>query len=1051
MPPKKDKKSPASGADPTDGKPLPPNIFLYIQLASVEAVPDFFDPLEIHLDQGGSLLLKCVEHYNDEGIITQNEFSSKPTFTLIFQQDNLDRINHAADNPLLIKLYMRKPEEPIHYEDEEMQLEMETSELLSMLIEKVDIVPNDSDELDHDEPKFEMILLSVGYLDIIKLFGHHRCMLHEQLYLYPVPDCPPKLRYTIKTEWHLYTLVPIVKEVSFTNMAFVIFESIYNLKDDYIIDMETLNVQLSFRSMQPVDRSEYHVIPWCNFNLFTECCIAEQVNFHVFEYFRKTVPDSCGIGLKSNMDVEMHRLFSQLMRSEDMDVNFDLINVKEDNALVCNTFHRYILTKSMSDTLFMAFAWRRYVIAVDVFNMTPMEKKEGKRVITAMVNKKIFSGVLDPAILLYPDVRGMRFAVELKYLGVRKKPVKTKPASTLSITNPSARLTVQLEVDTPTFAIINLCQLAPLGQVYEELKTFRASFISQNRLLFCKNKLIEVPSLPLSEIQRLAYADFDSFMRETIRYILDKRIFNVQQKRNHFCCELQNLTNILLKVIGSDFNTRMRTSSSVEFSNLCAFAHNELEQRIHNLLEKVEDEGLHELVVDRAVQEEKLMDHLNTIKIMRAVGDLRMGTLFLNKITGWLSGNMNDKFFTARPENSNKFINLFEFFDMISKVEHGEYAAAKAYFKTQKVLSVDLEYSAGWIHIYLDYVATRDDPEPTVSANANECLLNSITLYAEHCSNRPDGWILLYCYYKRFNYAPGYSYARWRLENYEKGITVQTSSSPHNLWSIMLNHCPRFDRQRSYSFYETFMLFVRLGLYEFAQVVWEDVQDDCSLADNYMISTQLKIFLNQLEEDFETQTFSFEDMDDEDVLAGFNAQLNGNVEYYRGNMALAAEFYTKNLLEEGAPVPERDDFLISKLRLAYIAYEAGDYQLTIDALNLPKVGRLIPLVTSYLMGKAYYKLDDISKAMEYFINCTKFAEHVPDVWGFLALINLQMGNNMNAISCWKYARADPTRNITDETIYTELDMIDIDSVDLYIDMVSPNNSFASFQGDEDED
>lgn len=163
-------------------------------------------------------------------------------------------------------------------------------------------------------------------------------------------------------------------------------------------------------------------------------------------------------------------------------------------------------------------------------------------------------------------MRGMRFAVELKYLGVRKKPVKTKPASTLSITNPSARLTVQLEVDTPTFAIINLCQLAPLGQVYEELKTFRASFISQNRLLFCKNKLIEVPSLPLSEIQRLAYADFDSFMRETIRYILDKRIFNVQQKRNHFCCELQNLTNILLKVIGSDFNTRMRTSSSVEFS-----------------------------------------------------------------------------------------------------------------------------------------------------------------------------------------------------------------------------------------------------------------------------------------------------------------------------------------------------------------------------------------------------------------------------------------------------------------------------------------------------
>lgn len=160
----------------------------------------------------------------------------------------------------------------------------------------------------------------------------------------------------------------------------------------------------------------------------------------------------------------------------------------------------------------------------------------------------------------------MRFAVELKYLGVRKKPVKPKPPSILSINNPSTRLTFQLEVDTPTFAIINLCQLAPLGQVYEELQTFHTSFISQNRLLFCKNKLIEVPSLPLSDIQRLAYANFDSFIRETVRYILDKRVFNVQQKRNHFCCEVQNLTNILLKVVGSDFNTRMRTSSNVEFS-----------------------------------------------------------------------------------------------------------------------------------------------------------------------------------------------------------------------------------------------------------------------------------------------------------------------------------------------------------------------------------------------------------------------------------------------------------------------------------------------------
>lgn len=30
--------------------------------------------------------------------------------------------------------------------------------------------------------------------------------------------------------------------------------------------------------------------------------------------------------------------------------------------------------------------------------------------------------------------------------------------------------------------------------------------------------------------------------------------------------------------------------------------------------------------------------------------------------------------------------------------------------------------------------------------------------------------------------------------------------------------------------------------------------------------------------------------------------------------------------------------------------------------------------------------------------------HIPDVWGYLALINLKLGNNFKALECWKYAK-----------------------------------------------
>ncbi|KAH8376963.1 hypothetical protein KR093_002363 [Drosophila rubida] len=1050
MAPKNEKKDKKPNIEPEDDKPQPPNIFLYIQLASIRGLPASKHALEIHMDQGGSVIVKCVEQYNTEGIILEEEFKTRPTYTLIFQQDNLDRINHAADNPLLVKLYLRKLQFPsLSTEDVETILEEEDSanivdELIKPPLPEDDMVGaahvmETAHVMEKDEGGYfpddeDLLLLCVGYLDLIKLFGHHRCMVREELFLYPVPEVPTELRCTVHSEWHLYTLVPIAKEITFTNMAFVSFESIYNIKQDYTLDVSTLNVQLSFRSTQPIARNEYQVIPWCSFSNFKEECIANQNNYLLFESFRNNVNVDYCLGLKSTMEVGVHRLFEQLMRSDNLEVSFPDINPRNDNALICNTFHRFILNRNMSDTLENVFAFRRYVIFVEVFQTTG--PSESKTKVPKASKQKVFEGILDPAIMLFPGVQTIRFAVELKYLGARKKPVKPKHAHTMhSIREPRFS---QMDTVGPTFAIIKLCLLAPLGETYHELKVFRESFVIQNRLLHCNLPPPDPIKPTLSEVQRENYLRFDSFVRGTIRYIVDKKVETVEEKRNHFCCVLQNLTNILMKLVGSDFNNRTHTTSNQEFRNVCSVAFNELETRIHNLLEKIEDEGFEDLIMDRHKKSEHLFDVLNGIKLMKAVGDNRMANYFYEK----------------EKEHGGP---LFEFHNLITKIEQNEYASAKVFFKTPKILSPRHDYLAGWIRIFINYIDTRNDPDPSIAANANECLLKSITLYAEKHVRKLDGWILLYCYYKRFEYAPGYNYARWRLEGQMQNSMpkMHEGPGPLSLWSISLNTTPELKTKRGNMFFICFKLFVRLGLYEFGQVIFDEFKSECDEVDRYLINTQLKMLLKQLDTDFEPEEHGSggdDNFEEEEMSprSAFVAQVNGNIEFARGNWEKAASYYERIVDRSTTQEGGRDHYLLSKLRLAHISFQMGNFDQTVNALSQPFQGQLLSIFCNYLMGKAYYRLDDLNKALECFIACTSAGAHMPNTWGFLALINLHLGNNVNAINCWKYARVDPSKTITDETIYEELDLIDIESVDLFVDAPSTSSCSSTFDfSDED--
>lgn len=151
----------------------------------------------------------------------------------------------------------------------------------------------------------------------------------------------------------------------------------------------------------------------------------------------------------------------------------------------------------------------------------------------------------------------------------------------------------------------------------------------------------------------------------------------------------------------------------------------------------------------------------------------------------------------------------------------------------------------------MNYVDTRDDPDPAVSENATECLLKSITQYALRHSHQSDGWLLLYCYYKSFDYAPGYSYARWKMENLISHPRTNKTTAPYSLWGIMLNLNPTFNSQQGYKFFQCFKTFTRLGLYEFAQVIFQSIQHMCDELESYLINTQLKVMLNQIDEEYQ--------------------------------------------------------------------------------------------------------------------------------------------------------------------------------------------------------
>lgn len=98
----------------------------------------------------------------------------------------------------------------------------------------------------------------------------------------------------------------------------------------------------------------------------------------------------------------------------------------------------------------------------------------------------------------------------------------------------------------------------------------------------------------------------------------------------------------------------------------------------------------------------------------------------------------------------------------------------------------------------------------------------------------------------------------------------------------------------------------------------------------------------------------------------------------------------------------------------------------------------------------HQQLNRLEEAIPYLSRCTEVDIFIPDVWGYLATINLRLSRNKTALECWKVAKlvsifSDlyyllhlntslqyPEVSIS-KSVYAELDKIQYSDVHLLVD------------------
>uniref|UniRef100_A0A1A9UW01 Uncharacterized protein n=1 Tax=Glossina austeni TaxID=7395 RepID=A0A1A9UW01_GLOAU len=873
----------------------PTTVFLYLQPKNIKYERANIVSVSISLEHEIKTVTKLTDFYTEDNEIHMETFAEeKPTFSLTIKQDDLDDIEKFTSSPMKLVLYERVPASDT----------------------------NEVDIADRKEEGHAKKAAAYGYVDLMQFFAKTRSHTFLDTFLYPldVSLASDSCRIT----WEIYSLMPIVREVNFSNVIFVGLTSLFNIEDSILENCDDLIVELSFQSKDPIEEETYEKIFICKYTAFTKQIISEQKTFYKWENLKDhKLENYKSLGVYSDIHFSIDNLFTKLLCTEDVDFNFDDIDMDKDYALVCNSMHRFILTDRMHIDLEKHLVFDKHEIIVEIYKDSEPETI-------------LLQGFIDLSVFMYPGVDECSFAVELK---PPPPPPPIRTSLTLSRYSKSWENQSEL-VNRTTFTIINICIKLPITEPAGNLnEIYNVNEVQRNIFKDCWKPTVKKKAVPLSEERTCEkkYKSFDDQMRWLIQYM-----------------------------------------------DLMTIVFRELMERCSGLVR----ESMKDLLFDSDMRT-LLIREMNFAKLLYHIGNTEMSQYLFD---------MLDKKYGRYA--------LYRFYVFVNDLEMENFELARQYLNRPWQERYDDGISVTKLcEIYLNYM--EDVNSADSEDNATENLLNALTHYCEEVQPKlPIGWMILYCIYKKHDYRPGMSYARWKYENVMENLFFDIKYIPKSRWQMFNDFQPKLKTERQMHFWKVCELLLQLGLYHFARLLFEDIADELQKIERYILNTSFKLAVNLIEPNLITRRFSFA-RESSDELKAFVCLVNGNIQYYcQPDGSTAMGHYGAILNIKNASSDSR--FQLGILRYAYRMLEDKEFQKSLDAFRFVSRSDDDQLIANVGKAKALYFLNHLQEAELYFAEATRFTIYLPNIWAYLALINLRLGESYKALQCWKYAHLDFT-------------------------------------------
>ncbi|KAM7350289.1 uncharacterized protein ACRADG_008901 [Cochliomyia hominivorax] len=967
---------------PEENKILPQRIFLYLKPITISYPLDDVPcgRAEIELTHCNCKITTLCDHFVERNFIKLDDFDQeKPTFSITIEQDNIEEINVICDSPIVLTLYVYTKSRTINKESSE-------------------FVSAEGEEEDVDI----CIPVAQGYIDILEYFNTKRCHNFETIYLYPLKTFGQNL--ACKTEWEIYSLHPLLKNLTFSNILFITLGSLYNIDSELLNEYQNLVANFSFISKQPNEHNEYDKIFICKFKTFTKSIIVEQNLCKKWESLKNQKIDNYNcIGIATESKFHLNQLLANLLITENVELNTAQIDIAQDFALVGNSIHRYVFTDAMQKVLEDVLACNQYQIIVEFY----LEQEE---------NKILLQGYVDLSVFMYPQVKYCSFAIELR--SPDQVPIlKTSKNGKQKRKSKNGVMAQQSNVNDQKipFVVVQICLSNPITNppqnMLENLKQKR----THHKYDHCSIALTtKTAPKSLQSICEEKYKDFDDLIREIMDYMIRSHVKIFKDNNDYFCCQLSNMTNKIIKLVACDFNVRIPTKTNIEFTNLLTTVYRELTSRIFVYINKCNIKGLEDCKLTNTNIQNFILTNISTYKYLFEVGNFEMADFIMK--------NLMEEY----PNNS-----LMNFYIFLYDIERQNFESVKEYLaKPLQDKNNEGELFSDLIQIYVNYKLQLQDLEQY--EQAEEDLFKAFTYYNTiYHPKSLTGWILLYCLYKKYNYEPGMTYCRWTYENLYDSFHTKLEFIPKSRWEIYMPYQIQLKTLKGQNYIKIFQQLLRLGLYTFAEWVFEEISAECMEIEKYFTTNTFLILNNKNSDNVRVNTFSMDQLKNSPEMRATLLLVNGNLEHFRLAKCPASIKNYQDIME----LEDIKDFQLYQLgvfRFAYYMMDEKEYEKARQAFLYCFDDTVNSFVAGFEGGKACYCLNQLDEAEKYFAFTTKCGIYMPNIWAYLALINLKKGNNSNALECWKFAKLNQNTEIHEE-ILNELNQINYSDIFLYVE------------------